>query len=142
MPVDEVAGGGDKILVVRSEDVLLGMCVYPGGPVLCQLESVEVNEKDFQILLVLVEEGSLDALADAVHLLQAHLFLLLVQPEGVEVKEEFPPVVQVQAAFLVLSLLLLSHGHLVGDAYSLKPLQEVIKVDTSAHEVAIHVQTP
>lgn len=56
MPVDEVAGGGDKILVVRSEDVLLGMCVYPGGPVLCQLESVEVSEENLQILLVLVEE--------------------------------------------------------------------------------------
>lgn len=50
--------------------------------------TIQIQEDSLDVLLVLEEEGTLDCLADLVHLLKTDLLLLFIQPILIQVLNE------------------------------------------------------
>jgi len=71
------------------------MCIDFGALLLFLFVEIEVPEHNLEIILILEEYFALDGLCDAVHSVQAHLLLMLVDSEFVQMLDENSAVLDV-----------------------------------------------
>lgn len=102
--------------------------------------AIQIQENSLDVLLILEEEGTLDSLADLVHLLQTDLLLLFVQTILIQVLNQLPAKGDILRDFLIVLLALIGEADLVGHADALKVLDELAEVYVSAYEVSLTVQ--
>lgn len=115
------------------------MGIDSGRPVFALPDGVQVEEDGFDVFLVLEEEGVFDGLPDAVHLLQTHLLLLLIQSVLVQVLYQLTTQSYVLRYLLIVLLTLVRQADLVGHANAFEISNEITEVYVSGDEVALHI---
>jgi len=76
--IDKIADCSNKLISLRSKNVLFRVSIDPWWSILALPHSIQVKENCFDVFLVLKEKRALYCFANTVHLLKTHFFLLLV----------------------------------------------------------------